>query len=156
MESIFTAAGNWLGLVELLEACFMGREEHRRASGLHSGTNWSFGSHAAAFGLRPALCLVLGWAEDWGWQVHFPKGPQLRACPDWTKKIINYSTNPFRPKIQFQKIFVKCSLIPWEQLQSIFSIHICKIIPNTCIYFYKRLSSHKVLTGSSVPARLSL
>lgn len=62
MESIFTAAGNWLGLVELLEACFMGREEHCGASGLHSGTNWSFGSHAAAFGL--SLLSVLFLAEE--------------------------------------------------------------------------------------------
>lgn len=60
MESIFMAAGNEPGFVKLLEACFTGREEHHRASGLHSGTDWSFGSHAAAFGLRPALCLVLG------------------------------------------------------------------------------------------------
>lgn len=87
----------------------------------------------------------------WLGMTSFPKGPQLWSCPVWTKKIINLSTNPFRLKMRFQKRFAKCSPIPWEQVQRIFPIRICKIILSIFIYFYEHLSLHEVSLASSAP-----
>lgn len=56
--------------------------------------------------------------------------------PSRLTKIMNFSTNPFRLKTRFQKIFVTCSLIPWGKLQCIFPIRICKILLNIRLYFY--------------------
>lgn len=84
---------------------------------------------------------------DWGlWSVLSPPvassasnkfvSPRDLSSAPILAKIMNVSTEPFRLKMWFLKIFVKCSFIPWEKLQCIFPIHICKITLNVCIYFY--------------------
>lgn len=91
----------------------------------------------------------------WLGMTTFPKGPQLWSCPVWTKKIINLSTNPFRLKMRFQKMFAKHSPAPWEQVPWIFPICIRKIIQNIFIYFYERLPLQKASTANQrTPARL--
>lgn len=87
----------------------------------------------------------------WLGMTSFPQGPQLWSCPVCTKKIINSSTNPFRLKMRFQKMFAKHGPVPWEQVQWIFPICICKIILNIFIYFYECLSLQKASTANHAP-----
>lgn len=95
--------------------------------------------------------LSYSWLMRWLGLTSFPKGPQLWSCPVWSKMIINFSTNPFRLKMRFRKMSAKCTPIPWEQVQCIFHICICKIILNILIYFYEHLSLHKVSTANDAP-----
>lgn len=73
------------------------------------------------FGICTLSC---SWLMRWFGMMNFPVGQQLCSCPVWTKKVINLGTNPFRLKMWFQRIFAKCSPIPWEQVQWISPINI--------------------------------